>query len=116
MYDARLMLIVPACWYLCSASAKSVITIHLAFHLRQTSPGSQLTQYSISYGSVRFNSAVLGNVGAPLHSVFSDTHDEGELDESGEIYTVEVHQNYRDDEPETSASEPCSVVTLYEAS
>ena len=65
---------------------------------------------------MRFNSAVLGNVGAPLHSVFSDTHDEGELDESGEIYTVEAHQNYRDDEPETSASEPCSVVTLYEAS
>ena len=63
---------------------------------------------------MRFNSAVLGNVGAPLHSVFSDTHDEGELDESGEIYLVEAHQNYRDDE--TSASEPCSIITLHRES
>ena len=64
---------------------------------------------------MRFNSAVLGNVGAPLHSVFSDTHDEGELDGSGEICLVEAHQDYRDG-GSMSASEPCSVVTLHEAS
>ncbi|KAK7681830.1 hypothetical protein QCA50_015177 [Cerrena zonata] len=64
---------------------KSIITSHFAFHLRQVHLGSSSnqTQTRSLMSSLRFT--VVGNVGAPVHNVFSesqnDMNPEGDVDE-----------------------------------
>lgn len=66
-------------------SIKSIITSHFAFHLRQVHlepSGSTQTQSRSLVSTLRFN--VVGNVGAPIHNVFSDDSDL-EQDDNDEI-------------------------------
>ena len=61
------------------ASIKSVVTSHLVFRLRQvhSAESSMCTQSRSMVSTLRFN--IVGNIGAPVHSVFSD--DQCEVDE-----------------------------------
>lgn len=60
---------------------KSIITSHMAFHLRQVYPDPKnTTQSSIRSLSLRFNTSVVGNAGAPLHNMLSDSFDEIEAE------------------------------------
>ncbi|KAK7681836.1 hypothetical protein QCA50_015183 [Cerrena zonata] len=61
---------------------KSIILNHLAFHLRQVYHAEEPTDVQHSSGSVRFQSFIVGNAGAPLHSVLMDSHEDIEVEES----------------------------------
>lgn len=65
----------------------SIITSHLAFHLRQVYPEPEDTLRSVPSLSLRFNSRIIGNAGAPLHSLLSDSHDEIEAERSNVRYS-----------------------------
>lgn len=63
-------------------SIKSIILNHLAFHLRQVYHAEEATGVENSSGSVRFQSFIVGNAGAPLHSILMDSHEDIEVERS----------------------------------
>ncbi|CAL1699118.1 unnamed protein product [Somion occarium] len=61
---------------------KSIITSNIFFHLRQVYPESEVSQSTSSFtvSNLRFASNIIGNMGAPLHNIFTDSHEEIEAE------------------------------------